>query len=94
MALSGIVNAAYLVFGQEIVSPRWQAVMSGVISMSGGVGGSFILIFGSRIITAYGYVSFFLTAAILTAVGGLFFLGYFRIPRGEFEKRSFPVTAD
>ena len=94
MALSAIVNAAYFVYGQEIVSSGWQAVMSGVISMGGGVGGSFILIFGSRIISAYGYVSFFLTAAFLTAVGGLLFLGYFRKPRGEFARRSIPVTAD
>jgi MFS family permease len=94
MALSAIVNAAYIVYGQEIVSPRWQAVMSGVIAMGGGVGGSFILIIGSRIISAYGYVSFFLTAAIMTAAGGLLFLGYFRKPRGQFARHSIPVTAD
>jgi MFS family permease len=94
MALSAIVNVAYFVYGQEIVSPGWQAVMSGVISMGGGVGGSLILIFGSRIITAHGYSSFFLTAAILTAVGGLLFLGYFRKPRGELARRSISVTAD
>jgi MFS family permease len=94
MTLSAIVLAAYFVYGQELVSPGWQAVMSGVISMGGGVGGSFIVIFGSRIITAYGYDSFFLTAAILTAVGGLLFLGYFRKPRGEFAGRSAPVTTD
>ena len=62
--------------------------------MGGGVGGSFILIIGSRIISAYGYVSFFLTAAIMTAAGGLLFLGYFRKPRGQFARHSIPVTAD
>jgi MFS family permease len=94
MALSAIVNVAYFVYGQEISSPGWQAVMSGVISMGGGVGVSLILIFGSRIISTYGYGSFFLTAAILTAWGGLLFLGYFRKPRGELARRSIPVTAD
>jgi MFS family permease len=94
MALSAIVNAAYFVYSQEIVSQRWQAVMSGVISMGGGIGGSFILIFGSSIITAHGYISFFLTAAIFTAVGGLLFLRYFRKLRGELARRSTPVMAD
>ena len=94
MALSAIVLAAYFVYGQELVSPGWQAVMSGVIATGGGMGGSLIIIFGSRMITAYGYDSFFLTAAILSTVSGLLFLGYFRKPRGELARRSAPVTAD
>jgi len=94
MALSAIVFAAFFVYGQELVSPGWQAIMSGVISMGGSVGGSFIVIFGSRIITAYGYSSFFLTAAIMTVVGGLLFLGYFRKPHGEFARRSAQEPTD
>jgi len=86
VALSAMVGTAFVVYGQELVSSGWQAVMSGMISMGMGVGGSFIMIVGARIITAYGYDSFFLTAAILTTTGGLLFLGYFRKPRGEFAR--------
>jgi len=94
MTLSAIVFAAFFVYGQELVSPGWQAIMSGIIATGGGVGGSFIVIFGSHIITAYGYDSFFLTTAILTTAGGLLFLGYFHKPRGELARGSAPVTAD
>jgi MFS family permease len=94
MALSGIVFAAFFVYSQELVSPGWQAVISGVISAGGSVGGSLIVIFGSRIITAYGYDSFFLTAATLTTAGGLLFLVCFRKPRGELARVSTPVTAE
>ncbi len=88
VALSAVVGSAYVIYGQELVSPGWQAVMSGMISMGMGMGGSFILIIGGRIITAYGYSSFFLTAALLAGAGGLLFLGYFRKPRGEFIRSS------
>jgi len=94
ISLSAVVGSAYVVYGQELVSPGWQAIMSGIISMGMGVGGSFIVIVGGPIITAYGYDSFFLTAAIFTLTGGLLFLGYFRKPRGELARHSSPVTAD
>jgi hypothetical protein len=51
--------------------------------MGMGIGGAAIVIGGGRMITALGYRSLFLTAAALTAAGGLLFLGYFRVPRGE-----------
>jgi MFS family permease len=86
MALTTMVTAAYFVYGQEIVSPGWQAVMSGAIWMGSGVGGSFILIIGGRIIATYSYSSYFLMAAGLTAAGGLFFWSYFRMPRGEYAR--------
>ena len=83
IALVSIVNAAFSVYGQEIVSPSWRAVISGAIWMGMGLGGSAISIGGGQIITALGYRSLFLTAASLSAVGGLLFLVYFRVPRGE-----------
>ena len=89
-----MITAAYFVYGQELVSSGWQAVMSGAIWMGSGVGGSFILIAGGRIITTVGYSSFFLTVAALTALGGLLFLGYFHVPRGEIARGSAPEGAD
>jgi len=74
IALVSIVNAAFFVYGQEIVSPSWRAVISGAISMGMGLGGSAIAIGGGQIITALGYRGLFLTAASLSAVGGLIFL--------------------
>lgn len=93
LALSMMVVAAYFVYGQELVSPRWQAVMSGAIWMGNGVGGSLILIIGGRMITNYGYSSLFITASILTATGGLFFLSYFRVSRGEFAQHPGQTSA-
>jgi Na+/melibiose symporter-like transporter len=83
IAVATIVTAAIFVFGQELVSPHWQAVMSGVVWMGMGVGGAAIVIGGGHLIERYGYASVFLTAAAVTAVGGLLFLAYFRVPRGE-----------
>jgi predicted MFS family arabinose efflux permease len=87
IALASIANAAFFVYGQEIVSPSWRAVMSGAITMGMGLGGSAIAIGGGQIITALGYRGLFLTAASLTAAGGLFSLVYFRVPRGELARR-------
>ena len=86
LALSSIVAAAFSVYSQELVASRWQAVMSGANWMGMGMGASFIIIAGGRIITIYSYKIFFLSAAILTACAGLLFLGYFRKPRGEFAR--------
>jgi MFS family permease len=94
IALSTLVGTTYIVFGQELVSPAWQAVMAGIISMGMGMGGSFIVIAGGPIITVYGYTSFFLTAACLTALGGLLFLFYFRKPRGVFARKALQEPTD
>jgi hypothetical protein len=94
ITLTFMVNAAFFVYGQELVTPSWQAIMSGAIWVGMGIGGSSILIGGGRIITAFGYRSLFLTAAGLTAAGGLLFLGYFRVPRGEFTRSSEQQTDD
>jgi predicted MFS family arabinose efflux permease len=94
IAISAVVGSAYFVYGQELVSPGWQAVMSGVTWMGNGLGGAFIVIAGGRIITDFGFSSFFLTAALLTAVSGVLFLSYFRKPRGEFARSAAREPAD
>jgi MFS family permease len=88
IALTSMVETAYYVYGQEIVSPSWRPVMSGAIWMGGGLGGSSLLIGGGHIITALGYGSLFLTAAGLTCAGAILFWAYFRVPRGELAHRS------
>jgi Na+/melibiose symporter-like transporter len=81
--LAGIVTAAIFVYGQGLVPPSWHAVMSGAIWMGVGIGGAAIVIGGGRIIATSGYAALFLIAAGITAVGGLLFWSYFRVPRGE-----------
>jgi MFS family permease len=83
IALVSLVNSAFNVYGQEIVSPGWRAVMSGANWMAMGVGASSIVAGGGYIIAALGYRSLFLTAAALTGVGAILFWAYFRVPRGE-----------
>ena len=78
LTISSVVGTALTVYSQELVSPRWHPIMAGAIWMGIGIGGSFIAIGGGRIITEYGFRVFFLTAAALTALGGVLFLSYFR----------------
>jgi len=94
LAISSVVVAALTVYSQELVSPRWHPIMAGAIWMGIGIGGSFISIAGGSIITFYGYNIFFLTAATLTAMGGILFLSYFRKPRGEFVQDLIQESAD
>ncbi len=83
IALTTLVNGAFFVYSQELVSPSWRAVMSGATSMGMGVGGSLMLIAGGRIIPIAGFSVFFLIAAGLTTAGAVLFLTYFHVPRGE-----------
>jgi MFS family permease len=93
-ALATTVNAAIFVYSQELVPPAWQAVMSGSVWMGMGIGGAAIVVGGGYLITALGYVSLFLTAAGVTAAGGLLCLAYFRVPRGELAKSRLLEQAD
>jgi hypothetical protein len=91
IALISLLNPAFNVYRQEIVSPSWQAVMSGASMMAMGLGGSSIVVGGGYLIGTLGYPSLFLTAAGLTGLGAMVFWAYFRIPRGELARS--PVNA-
>ena len=85
-ALASIRRPAFVVYNQEIVSPRWRATMSGASSMMAGIGYSVIAMGGGYIISTVGYHALFLTSAAFTALGTLIFWAYFRTPRGEFAR--------
>jgi MFS family permease len=89
-----IVTASIFIYGQELVTPSWRAVMSGAIWMGVGIGGAAIVIGGGQLIAASGYTSLFLTAAGLAAAGGLLFWSYFRLPRGELARNHVPEDQD
>jgi MFS family permease len=88
MALGTMLSASLYVYAQELVSPGRQSVMSGVLWMSSGIGGAAMMIVGGYLVEAYGFPSLFLTAAGVTAAGGLLYLGYFRTPRGELARKG------
>jgi MFS family permease len=78
------------VFSQELVAPRWRASMASAFMMGAGLAFSAVSLLGGYAITAFGYKTLFLVAAGLMAAGGLFFWGYFRVPRGELARESLP----
>lgn len=89
IVLASIRRPPITVYSQEIVSPSWQAAMSGSTVMAVGLSFSAMALGGGYIITALGYRSLFLTGAGLTAAGAMLFWAYFlRIPRGEFARRA------
>ena len=87
VALAAIRRPAFVVYNQEIVSPRWRATMSGASSMMAGIGYSVVAMGGGYIISTAGYRALFLTSAAFTALGTLVFWVYFRTPRGEFARQ-------
>jgi MFS family permease len=76
------------VFSQELVTERWRASMSVAFMMGAGLGFSALSFGGGRMITIWGYNSFFALAAVLIAVAAGIFWTYFRVPRGEMAHQS------
>jgi len=87
-ALISLLNPTFNVYGQEIVSPSWRAVISGATWMAMGLGASSIAVGGGYIVAALGYPSLFLTAAGLTGVGAILFWAYFHVPRGQLARTA------
>jgi hypothetical protein len=77
IALAGATYVPFSIFHQEVVEAEWQSTMSGVVSTVGGAGQAGIVLAGGYLIPAIGYPSLFAMAALLTALGGVFFLSYF-----------------
>jgi len=94
MALFSLTTGPFRVFGLELVSPRWRLAMSGALMLGVGLSTTAIALGGGYAITALGYRAMFLGAAGVSAMGALLFWAYFRVPRGEFLKRSVGDTVD
>ena len=79
-----IISPAFYVFSQDVVSPGWRPAMSGATTMAQGVSVSALALGGGYAITALGFRSPFLIAAVLSAAGALLFSAFFlRVRRGE-----------
>jgi len=87
-ALFSLTTAPMRVFGLDLVSPRWWLAMSAAMMMGVGLSVAAMALGGGYAIVALGYRALFLAAAGVSVVGALLFWAYFRVPRGEFRKRS------
>lgn len=68
-----IVRPPFMVYTQQAVSARWQALMSGVTNLAAGLGSSLILFSGGYAVAALGYQRFFLIPAALFGLSGVVF---------------------
>jgi MFS family permease len=94
MALASIARVVITVFHQELVAPSWRGTISGATTMAAALSWAVMAFGGGYLITTLSYSSVFLTGAGLTVAGTLLFWAYFRVPRGEFARRSAPGTVD
>lgn len=84
VAMGAFRRPIYIVFQQESVPQHWRASMSGAVSLAYGISSAGIALGGGYMVAFWSFKSLFLAAAALTAVGGLLFWYYFRVPRGEY----------
>ena len=94
-AMLSIISPAFFIYSQDAVSPGWRPAMSGATTMAQGVSMSGLALGGGYAITALGYRSPFLIAAVLSAAGALLFWACFlRGPRGELARAPAPDAAE
>ena len=87
-AFGAMAFPALNVYQQELVSPQWRSIMSGVAFMAFAIGWTAISSSGGFLITAYGYPFLFLVGAGASAAGVIVFWLYSRVPRGEHARGS------
>ena len=87
-AFGAMAFPALNVYQQELVSPQWRSIMSGVAFMAFAIGWTAISASGGFLITAYGYPFLFLVGAAASAAGVIVFWLYSRVPRGEHARGS------
>lgn len=76
MALTSFTVPAFGIYHQEHLPKIWRTMMSGTATMAVGLSWAISSLVGGYLITNSGYRIFFLTAAILTLMGGLLFWIY------------------
>jgi predicted MFS family arabinose efflux permease len=83
MAMMNVSTGPIRIYSQEIVAPRWRALMSGTLLAGTGLVASAVSLIGGYAVAALGYASVFLAGAVLPAAAALIFWTCFRVPRGE-----------
>lgn len=81
IALFAFTMPPFAICQQEIVPPGWRATMAGAIAMTTGLSSAMVAFGGGFLITAFGYQAFFLTSAVLTAIGALLLWSFTWLPR-------------
>lgn len=92
-ALASLRVPALLVYQQEMVPRRWQALTSGAANMASGLSFSAASLSGGYLIPILGYPVLCGLAAGLLVVGTVIFWAYFRIPRGEYARAEIADAA-
>jgi MFS family permease len=93
-ALFSITTGPIRVYSQELVAPRWRAIMASAFMMGPGLAYAVLSLAGGYIITGLGYPALFLLGAGLAVAGAILFWIHFRVPRGEFARNSAPEMGD
>lgn len=75
-------------FSQELVARPWRITMASGFMLGAGLAFAAMSLAGGYAIVTLGYRTLFCIGAGLTAVGGICFGLYFRVPRGEFARLS------
>ena len=78
-----LCTAAFSIYSQELVAPRWRPTMSGITSMFISLGMAGAAYGGGYVIEGLGYPALCLLGAAASASALGVFWGYFRRPRGE-----------
>ena len=86
MMWAAITRPVIGIYNMTIVAAAWRNLTAGATTMAVGISWAVMGLAGGYIIALLGYPSLFLTGALLTAMGGLIFWIYFRVPRGEFAR--------
>jgi MFS family permease len=94
IALAGATYTPFSIFHQEVVEAEWQSTMSGVVSTVSSAGQAAIVLAGGYLIPVIGYPGLFAIAALLTAMGGVFFLSYFHRSTSGVSARGISSTAN
>ena len=81
-AMASIRRPAISVYGMDIVPPSWRTTMSSATTMSLGASWCLIALAGGYLITRLSYPTFFLAAAIVTALGAILLRAAFHDVRG------------
>ena len=76
-AMASIRRPAISVYGMDIVPLSWRTIMSSATTMAVGVSWCLIALGGGYLVTRLSYPSFFLAAAVVTALGAILFWGAF-----------------
>ena len=88
----GVMNTiafpAITLYHQELVSPDWRSMISGVHLMACALAWTALGAGGGFLIVWQGYAAYFLLGAALTALGAGVFWLYARVPRGEYARQA------